>query len=146
MTPVNVPIFFQRSFPKLGIKPQNGQVLRACTACWFYRYKWHSFTAGSLLFFFFVMIFFLEDYIEKEKIYSVYYIYRLDPKCKAKGSFTHWFQQTSNQILTARRGTRNISYPVIIRHQKYFLSSWTALITHHSYELTSALATAVICS
>lgn len=40
---------------------------------------------------------------------------------------------------------RQTFYPVILRHAKYFLSNWTALITHCSHKF-SYVATAVICS
>lgn len=45
---------------------------------------------------------------------------------------------------TVQRDTRKMFYPVNLWHQKYFLSSWIALITHRSHKLTSALVTAVI--
>lgn len=45
---------------------------------------------------------------------------------------------------TVQRDTRKMFDPVNLRHQKCFLSSWTALITHRSHKLASALVTAVM--
>lgn len=40
---------------------------------------------------------------------------------------------------------RKTFYPVILRHEKYFLSHWTALITHHSHIFSYAAIAVTIC-